>query len=511
MTDLRVQSPPVNPAPDTGTRGPVPARRADPDRRHGGSHGADRGCDPVRVPPRQGARGALAATYAIPTARLHRSRRAGIYLTAAVGLAAAGLARHLIVIWDYRAARPLLAAWTLAFAFAAVQWLLSWLDRPHAVTPTEQARLNRMRVVVNVPVWNEDPALVDRCLWSLVNQSRPPQRVDVIDDGSGEVDYTALMYHWWRTWPNGVQVRWVSCPANRGKKHGQSLTFTTDPRADIFVTVDSDTTLAADAIEEGLKPFADRSVQSVAGVELAFNSGVNWLTRTVSARSLFFQIVACGTQSLFGQVLVNRGAFALWRAPMIRRHIAAYVGETFFGYPVTLGDDAALTLFASCAGRAVQQPSAFAFTMYPENLSHHFRQWIRWMRGSTIRNCWRIRYLPLWSFGWWFTVIGYQVFLVSTVLPVLIVVTWPGSGMFTLTGLSAMLWWAYLAALRTTAVRRSDESWWYRAGTVCCYPVAMMWSALVLRPLRFWGIATCLKQGWTTRSEGAELQITEEP
>ena len=45
----------------------------------------------------------------------------------------------------------------------------------------------------------------------------------------------------------------------------------------------------------------------------------NQLTRTVSARSLFFQLVACGTQSVAGQVLVNRGAFALYRAPMIRR------------------------------------------------------------------------------------------------------------------------------------------------------------------------------------------------
>ncbi len=104
---------------------------------------------------------------------------------------------------------------------------------------------------------------------------------------------------------------------------------------------------------------------------------------------------------------------------MIRDIVPAYLEETFLGLgPVLLGDDAALTLFARGRGKAVQQPTAFALTMYPETLSHHFRQWIRWMRGSTIRNCWRVRYLPLTSWGWWFTVLGVQLFLASVFLPV---------------------------------------------------------------------------------------------
>ena len=97
-----------------------------------------------------------------------------------------------------------------------------------------------------------------------------------------------------------------------------------------------------------------------------------------------FQTIACATQSLFGDVLVSRGAFALYRAEMIREIVDSYTGETFLGHPVKLGDDAALTLFARGRGRAVQQSSAFALTMYPETLWHHLRQWCRWMRGSTI-------------------------------------------------------------------------------------------------------------------------------
>jgi hyaluronan synthase len=445
----------------------------------------------------------------VPTVTLHRPKgRTRIGLGAAITVAGWGLARHLALLWELPAARALLLVWTLAFGFAAAQWLVSWADRPVTLTAPERARLARLRVVVNIPVYNEDPAIVDRTIWSVVNQSRPPARVDVVDDGSDKADYAQLMHHWWRRWPNGVQVRWVRTP-NQGKKHAQAVTFTTSPAADVFVTVDSDTALAADAIERGLAPFRDRSVQSVAGVELAYNARVNWLTRTVSARSLFFQLVACGTQSVAGQVLVNRGAFALYRAPMIRRHVPAYLGETFFGRRITLGDDAALTLFATGCGRAVQQADAFAFTMYPERLSHHFRQWIRWMRGSTIRNCWRLRYLPVWSFGWWFTVIGYQAFALSMLLPALIVWTWPQSETFTAAGAAAMLAWGYASALRIVAVHRDDETGWFRAGTALCYPFAMIWAQFVLRPLRLWGVVTWWRQGWTTRNQGAEALTVE--
>ena len=419
-------------------------------------------------------------------------------------IAVAGVGRHLEVSWLAGAYRPLMLSWSAAFAFSAAQWILSYRDRPFT---DRRGSTDRLRVTVNIPLYNEDPDIVDRALYSLLRQTRPPQRVDVVDDGSA-VSYARLRRYWVRTWPCGTQVRWVR-QANAGKKHAQAVTFTSDPAADIFVTVDSDTALEERAIEEGLKPFRHRRVMAVAGVELAFNSRVNWLTRTVAARSLFFQIVACGAQSAAGDVLVNRGAFALYRAPMIRDVVPAYLDEEFLGVrPILLGDDAALTLFARGRGKAVQQPTAFALTMYPETLSHHFRQWTRWMRGSTIRNCWRVRYLPVWSWGWWFTVLGVQFFLASVLLPVLAAVTWPSSRLFVEGLVCGMLAWAYVTATRMLAVHRSDEGWWYRLGTLLCYPAAMLWAALVLRPLRFYGMATWKRQGWTTRNQGAEIGIT---
>jgi hyaluronan synthase len=421
-------------------------------------------------------------------------------------IAGLALARHVDYLTaGYRSYRVLLILWTLMLAYLAAQWILSWRDRPWTVSDTQRQFLDKLRVVVNVPLYNEEPLFLDRCLWALVNQTRRPQRIDVVDDGS-TIDYTALRMHW-EGWHGRTEVTWTR-QRNAGKKFAQAATFASDDAADIFATIDSDTCLEHRALEEGLKPFVRHRVASVAGIALALNSSVNWLTRTVSARDLYFQIVAAGAQSGFGDVLVNRGAFALYRAPVIREIIPAYLNETFFGRPVRLGDDATLTLFARGAGLAVQQSSAFAYTMNPETLSHHFRQWIRWMRGATIRNCWRVRYLRLFSWGWLSTVLGTYSFLASFALLILILATLPGSAHFAEGALTAMIGWAYLTSLRVMAVRRSDESWSYRIGTWLSYPPAALWNLLVLRPLRLYGIATCQRQGWTTRTDGAEALTT---
>jgi hyaluronan synthase len=224
---------------------------------------------------------------------------------------------------------------------------------------------------------------------------------------------------------------------------------------------------------------------------------------------MVFQLVACGTQSVHGEVLVNRGAFALYRAQLVRDHIDAYVHERFLWVPkIDLGDDAALTLFASRNGKAVQQSDAFAFTLYPEALSQHFRQWLRWMRGSTVRNTWRLRYLPLWSFGWWFTFINIVTYLMSLALIPVCVFYWPTSRPFVEQTLVAMLGWSTMMCLTTMSVRRSDEGWPDRLLTALCFLAASVWTTVVLRPIRLWGMLTWYKQGWTTRKNKVEVTAT---
>jgi hyaluronan synthase len=412
------------------------------------------------------------------------------------------VARH---YWSAENASPLLLLlWAAGLGMRAVPLAISWFSRPFTAGPAEAALLRRLCVVAAVPVYNEDPALLDRCIWALFNQSWPPDCIHVVDDGSGGAGYRSLEEHWTAQSGGRCQVRWTTLPENGGKKWAQSVVFASHPEADIFVTVDSDTTLDYRGIEEGLKPLADEKVMSVAGVEENFNKNVNWLTRTVAVRNTYYQLTVWAAQSVRGCLLVNRGTFALYRAWVIREAVPCYIGETFLGRRIKLGDDAALTLFCQWYGKTVQQPTAFSLPMHPETFSHHFRQWTRWARGAVIRNCWRLKYLPVRSYGYWWTVLTWYMIFMSAALPAVIALNWPGSARILEYAAVSVIGWTYMVAPHTLRVRREGESRAYRLKSLLLYPTGILWATVVLRPVRLYGISTFLKQRWTTRQEGIE-------
>ena len=443
--------------------------------------------------------------YEIPRATAARSRLGLVFAGVGVVIALA-VARHVYYIDEWPRYRLITVIWTITFAFAALQWVVSWLERPYAVTPRQQAGLDGMRVTVNVPVYNEEPVVLDRVLYALFAQTRLPNRVDVVDDGSTHNDYSSVRDYWLAHHPPSVELNWRRYP-NVGKKRAQARTFSSDPAADVFVTLDSDTTLAPNALEEGLKPFADPRVHSVAGIELAWNYSRSLLTRIKGVNALIWQFTVCSAQSVAGgNVLVNRGTYALYRGDLIRETLAAYVGETLFGRPVMLGDDTMLTLFALGRGRAVQQPSAVCFAMYPETLSHTLRQWTRWMRGTALRTLWRLRYLSPASWGWWYTAITTWSYLAFVSVLTAVAADWQQARSFAGTALSISAAWMWLAASRMFAVRRSDQRLIDRLEAFLLVPVAMVWLTLVLRPMRLWGTVTMREQGWVTRRGGAETR-----
>ena len=326
----------------------------------------------------------------------------------------------------------------------------------------------------------------------------------MVDDGS-KTDYSQVASYWTGTWSNGTEIRWTR-QSNQGKRRAHSYVFERVPEADIFVTVDSDTTLEHRAIDEGLKPFQNRTVQSVAGIEMGFNAYHNFLTRLQCSLQLYAQAVIGAAWSVAGDMYTNRGPFALYRAPLIREFLSVYRDEQFFGRRVILGDDSLLALCASSRGRSVQQLTAYGLTMWPEKFSHHLRQRLRWARGRAVRNFWRIRYRPVLSYCWWVTVAGIQGFLASTALVAVLAVTWPLGRPVLVHTLIALAVLSVPNGLRTLCFKRSDETFFDRLVLVIIRPISAIWSGIMLaRVLRIWGTLTLLKQGWTTRQKGAEL------
>ena len=459
-------------------------------------------CVPAVLETRQISPGALNRHYHIPRV-WYDTRKAPLLISMAAASVFIAVANHVAFVASHTGYRPLLPIWALAFALSVFPLFAAWADRPKTVTERQQRQLDQMNVAVAVPVYNEDPELLDRCIYSLVNSSRPPQVIHVVEDGvSG--DYAALQAHWSEL-SGPTTVTWERLDKNMGKKWAQSRVFTSHPGADVFITVDSDTTLEYRAIEEGMKPLADPRVSSVAGVEEIHNKNANWITKICAARNTFSQLVAWSTQSLFGDVLINRGTFALYRAAIVREIVPAYVNETFLGHPVKLGDDSALTLFSRAKGKTVQQPTAFCLPMYPETLSHHFRQWLRWARGGSVRNYWRIKYLPVRSWGWIWTVLAVYYTLASFFVPAFYISGLPRTGHLIAWTAIAILTWAYATSFHVFRVRREGENLLMRWSSVLAYPAGLIWSAYFLRPIRVYGIFSCFKQGWVTRQAGVEI------
>src|SRR5260221_8418426 len=123
------------------------------------------------------------------------------------------------------------------------------------------------------------------------------------------------------------------------------------------------------------------------------------------------------------------------------------------------------------------------------------------MRASTIRMLWRLRYLPIMSYGWIFTVYTVGSFLASVAISVTIPLAWPAAQNLLLASLAAMVMWPVYISLRLATVRRSDQGTMRRLIGVALLPVAALWYVIVLRQIRFYGIATCWRQGWVTRQQ----------
>jgi hyaluronan synthase len=443
--------------------------------------------------------------YRIPRVKITAPRR-WLWLGGTGAFLGVLMVRHVWFIWSWHRYRDLTVIWLMYFAVSALQWAVSWLERPVRVTPAQQAALDRLRVTVSIPVYNEDPEVLDRVLYALSVQTRMPDRVEVVDDGS-RADYTEVRQWWAGRWPPGLEFGWAR-QVNKGKKMAQEHTFRGD-QADVFVTLDSDTVLERRALEEGIKPFADSRVQSVAGLELAWNHDWNLLTRMNSVRQLVWQLVTCSAQNVAGgSVLINRGTFALYRGQLIRDLLPAYTGERFWGHKIMLGDDTFLTTLALCRGRAVQQPTAVCLAMYPENLSHHLRQWTRWMRGTTLRTFWRLRYLPAGSWGWLYTVLTLWWYLASLAITGVLALAWPASASYTQMMIASGVLWAWAMGSRIMTVHRSDQGLLGRLGAAALAPAAAFWVVMVLRFVRVYGTVTFLRQGWSTRGSveiGADL------
>ena len=402
-------------------------------------------------------------------------------------------------------------ATTYLVSFLLLWWIpVSWLDRPKRLTSRQQRQQNSLTVVVQIPVYNEDHAALTACLESVLAQTRLPNRVRVVDDGSAE-PYDAIA-EWFvaEAAAAGIDATWQVHAQNRGKRHAQMTGLEGDD-SDVIVTVDSDSILDPRAIAEGLKPFTNPAVTSVAGLVAVLNTRTNWLTFITAMLYMPFSRGFRSAQSVLKSVLVNSGTLAFYRGRVIRKYATPYVNETFGGKVLQIGDDSMLTFYSLLEGETVHQPTCVAYTLVPETIGGYYRQQIRWQRSGFLRALWWFRYGRRTAPMFWMPLLEMTQLFLYLAIP-FVLFTQPvfrhatfQIGVATLFVGAATSW---LIALRFLLLRRSDEPEWLHLVLVAGAPLAGLWRFFVAKPMYLWALVTFWKLGaWGYRDKGVEVSL----
>lgn len=254
-------------------------------------------------------------------------------------------------------------------------------------------------VAIIIPVYNEDPELLEHCILRAYNSSyKGKKEIYIVDDGSKNIGELLPIYNKFNGW-TGITV--IINKENRGKRaiHKQVFDVT---KSDIVITIDSDTYIADVGLKEIVRDFEDLNVGAVSGFIDVENANQNFLTKLIKYRywTAFNQERAA--QSLFGCVTCCSGPFSAYRNSVIQKVKESYATQRFLGHPCTFGDDRHLTNLILREGyKAVYNPRAVAYTHVPENLKAYAKQQIRWNKSFYREILWNA--LSVFKQSWYMT------------------------------------------------------------------------------------------------------------
>ncbi|MFF3564771.1 glycosyltransferase family 2 protein [Streptomyces sp. NPDC002574] len=362
----------------------------------------------------------------------------------------------------------------------------------------------RLRIHGVVTAYNEAPAMLRRCLESLLAQTLTPHSLTVVDDCSSDHSAGALVEEMRPQFQRaGVRLDFIRFPANRGKRHGLAAGFGQEPHADVYLCVDSDTVLDQHAVAELAEPFSKRRVQCVTGLVLAHNRDTNLLTRLIDMRYVNAFLGERVAYSRLGSVLCACGSLAMYRGWVVRKHLDDFLDQRFLGRPATFGDDRRLTYYCLTEGLSLIQPSAVGYTDVPERLGHYVRQQIRWGKsfireGSLLLGKFRLRRMY-----WWLNLVELASWVAFTgaLFASLVAILMNPHGWTLLAGYVAymcvMAWVRSVHYLRGAAQVGIVD----RVLTFLAAPLYALLNLGLLLPLRLWSLATLRSTNWGTRAK----------
>lgn len=304
-----------------------------------------------------------------------------------------------------------------------------------------------------VAVYN-DELTIGPCVESILAQTRKPDQVIVVDDGS--TDRTPEVLEGLRA--RGVTV--VRMPQNGGKTRAleQGLQHVT---SELVAITDADSIVHADYLKHMVPRFNDAEVAGVGGAVESIPH--TWVTAARQVEYLITLKIDRRAEDEMGALLVLPGVSSTYRTRVLR--------EMGFEHD-TIAEDFDLTFRMHKAGHKLSMEArALVYTSDPPTLKAYQRQLVRWYTDLWItvgkhRDMWGRKVFGAIEVPWLaLNMIVYSVFVLG--VPVYLLIVAPER-------LPVLLVWELLADLALTLIAFAV----YRRGDV-------LWAALSRFPTRF--------------------------
>jgi hyaluronan synthase len=234
---------------------------------------------------------------------------------------------------------------------------------------TKYRRAAKGGVVAIIPSFNEKSSAVHATVRSLLNQSRKPDYIHVVDDGSTtplETFRHPLVA--WHRQSNGGKRSAQATALRAARAMGQQFDF--------ILTVDSDCELEPDALWQMLREMNKRTVMGCTGTVLVRNRSESLLARLSDLNLFIFCVLSRGIRSALGVVNPTSGALSLYRAPVIEDNMEHYLAGG------TDGDDRQLCDYALLRGKVVSVARAYVVTDMPTTVTGTYKQRRRWGKSG---------------------------------------------------------------------------------------------------------------------------------
>lgn len=236
-----------------------------------------------------------------------------------------------------------------------------WLGRPRKEVLQPAARLS---VTAIIPAYNE-AASIEATVRSLQAQTYPVHEIIVVDDGSND--------------GTGDVARALGATVLRRERDGTNTKASAQnsalaaTRTDLFVTVDADTIVAPDAVEQTLRFFNDNRTCAVCGFVMPQKVTTLW-ERGRYVEYLYGLTAMKPGQNHVDSVLVASGCFTVFKTEVVK--------EAGGFTQRTIAEDMDLTWSLKAKGYRVDYVhTAFSYPIDPPDMKTFVRQINRWYRG----------------------------------------------------------------------------------------------------------------------------------